>query len=191
VQPGGDRDFRGCVDAIRALAGELGPRVWVKETGCGLSRAVARRLVAAGVGGLDVSGAGGTSWTKVEALRAEGAQQALGEQFASWGVPTAAAVAGAAGLGVPVVASGGVRSGLDVAKAVALGADLGGMALPYLRAQQAGGAAGVEAAIAQVELELRTAMLLTGSGDVPALQRASRVLTGPLPAWIEALRGQA
>jgi isopentenyl-diphosphate delta-isomerase len=191
VQPGGDRDFRGCLEAIRALAGELGPRVWVKETGCGLSRAVARRLVAAGVGGLDVSGAGGTSWTKVEALRAEGRQQALGERFASWGVPTAAAVAGAAGLGVPVVASGGVRSGLDVAKALALGADLGGMALPYLRAQQAGGAEAVEEAIAQAALELRTAMLLTGSGDLTALKQAPRVLTGPLPAWVEALRGAA
>lgn len=191
VQPGGDRSFRGCLDAIRRLADVLGPRVWVKETGCGLSRSVAQRLVAAGVGGLDVSGAGGTSWTRVEQLRAKGAQEQLGAELAGWGIPTAAAVASISDLGVPVVASGGLRSGTDVTKALALGATLGGMALPFLRAQNSGGREGVEEAISAVETSLRATMLLTGSGSVAALRTKPRVLTGDLPTWISSLRGPA
>lgn len=191
VQPGGDRTFRGCLDAIRALVDELGPRVWVKETGCGISRRVAERLVRAGVGGLDVSGAGGTSWTKVEALRASGVQEALGHEIAGWGVPTAAAVAASADLGVPLVASGGVRTGTDVAKAIALGATLGGMALPFLKAHEKGGVDGVRAQLSYVETGLRAAMLLTGSADLAALRRAPRLVTGELPRWIDGLRGNA
>ncbi len=188
AQPGGDRSFVGCFEAIARLAGVLGPRVWVKETGCGLSRKVAKRLVAAGVGGLDVSGAGGTSWTRVEALRATGTERRVGDLFSSWGIPTAAAVAASSDLGVPIVASGGLRSGLDVAKALVLGGTLGGMALPYLKAQERGGTEAVEEAIAGVESELRAAMLLTGSGDLAALRQAPRLLTGTLPGWIAALR---
>jgi len=191
VQPGGDRSFTGCLDALRRLVDVLGPRVWVKETGCGLSPRVARRLVAAGVGGLDLSGAGGTSWTRVEALRAEGAQRRLGDELSGWGIPTAAAVAACAGLPVPLVASGGLRSGADVARAIALGATLGGMALPYLRAQVAGGSEAVEQAIGEVESSLRAVMLLTGSADLDALRRTPRVLTGALPAWVAALREPA
>lgn len=187
VQPGGDRSFVGCLDAIARLADVLGPRVWVKETGCGLSRRVAKRLVAAGVGGLDVSGAGGTSWTKVESLRASGVQQALGLELGGWGVPTAAAVRACAGLGVPVVASGGVRSGTDVAKAIALGAALGGMALPFLKAQAAGGVEGVEQMLELVERGLKASMLLTGSGDLHALSKTPRMLSGDLPGWIATL----
>jgi len=188
VQPGGDRSFRGCLDAIRQLVDALGPRVWVKETGCGLSRSVAQRLVAAGVGGLDVSGAGGTSWTRVEQLRASGVQEQLGGDLSSWGIPTAAAVAAIADLGVPVVASGGVRSGIDVAKGLALGATLGGMALPYLRAHDRGGVEGVDEVLTAVEAGLRAALLLTGSPDVATLRRRPRVLTGALPLWISTLR---
>jgi isopentenyl-diphosphate delta-isomerase len=189
VQPGGDRAFGGSLDAIRRLVDRLGPKVWVKETGCGLSPSVLRRLIAAGVGGVDVSGAGGTSWTRVEMLRAAGVQQQVGRALSGWGIPTAAAVAASGGLGVPVVASGGVRSGLDVAKALALGASHGGLALPFLKAQAAGGWEAVAEAIDAVVSTLRATMLLTGSRDVAALQRAPRVLTGTLPAWIDSLTG--
>ena len=188
AQPGGDRSFVGCLEAISRLADAIGPRVWVKETGCGLSRKVAKQLVAAGVGGLDISGAGGTSWTRVEALRASGPERRVGDLFSSWGIPTAAAIGAAADLGVPIVASGGLRSGLDVAKALVLGASLGGMALPFLKAQEAGGAEAVAEAIAGVETELRAAMLLTGAGDLATLKRVPRLLTGTLPAWISTLR---
>ncbi len=187
AQPEGDRDFRGCLSAIARLCGALGEKVWVKETGCGLSPSVARKLIGAGVGGLDISGAGGTSFTRVESLRATGARRVLGETFSGWGIPTAAAVASCADLGVPLVASGGLRTGLDLAKALALGATLGGMALPLLRAQAVGGPEGAEAALAEVELGLRAAMLLTGSRSIADLRRKPRVLTGDLPRWVEIL----
>ncbi len=188
VQTSGDRSFSGCLDSIRRLVEVLGPRVWVKETGCGISRSVAAQLVAAGVGGIDVSGAGGTSWTRVEALRGRGLQEALGEELAGWGIPTAAAVAAVSELGVPVIASGGLRTGTDVAKALALGATLGGMALPFLKAHEAGGVPALEDAVRLVETALRSVLLLTGSRDVAALRRKPRLLTGELPRWIETLR---
>jgi isopentenyl-diphosphate delta-isomerase len=189
VQPEGDRGFSGCLAAIARLADALGPRVWVKETGCGLSPDVVRRLKAAGVGGVDVSGAGGTSWTRVEALRSTGVQAQLGDELADWGIPTAAAVAAIADLGLPIMASGGVRSGTDVAKALALGATLAGMALPYLKAHERAGQEGVDEALLWVKAGLQAAMLLTGSRSVTALRQKPKVLTGELPAWVAALRG--
>jgi isopentenyl-diphosphate delta-isomerase len=190
TQPEGDRDFRGGYAVLEKLARALDGRLLVKETGCGLSPAVARRLVGLGVGALDVSGAGGTSWVKVEQLRASGVAAEVGETFAGWGIPTAAAIASvreAVGPGVTLVASGGLRDGLEAAKVLALGADLAGMALPLFRAQQAGGYAGAERALEAVLAGLRHALLLTGSRDVAALRAQPRVVTGELKDWLAAL----
>jgi isopentenyl-diphosphate delta-isomerase len=184
IQPGGDRDFRGGLAAIGRLVRELPCPVVVKETGCGISRAVARRLCEVGVQTVDVSGAGGTSWVRVEALRGDAAAQALGEEFAEWGIPTAAAVLGVRGLGLTCVASGGIRSGLDVAKVLALGAVAAGVALPVFRAYTTGGAPGAGAFLERLVAGLRTAMLLTGARDLAALGGVPTVLGPRLGAWV-------
>lgn len=189
VQPGGDRDFTGGLDTIARLVRELPVPVVVKETGCGLSRAVGARLRAAGVAHVDVSGAGGTSWVAVETKRAEAASdaraRALGDALWDWGIPTAASVGMLAPFGFDtIVATGGVASGLDVARAIALGAHAAGIARPVLKALAAGGRAGAVAFLESVEDELRAAMLLTGSADLDALRAAPRVLGRDLRAWL-------
>jgi isopentenyl-diphosphate delta-isomerase len=196
VQPGGDRDFAKGTDTIARLVRDLGVPVIVKETGCGISAAVARRLRDVGVKHVDVSGAGGTSWVGVETKRAEAAgdagARALGEALWDWGVPTAASVALLAPLGFDtVIATGGIGTGLDVARAIALGASAAGIARPVLRALRAsgdaGGRAGAIAYLDGIESELRAAMLLTGSRDIASLRRAPRVVVGELASWITQL----
>lgn len=186
VQPGGDRDFRGVVDTIVRLREELPVPVVVKETGCGISLGVAHTLRQRGVEHVDVSGAGGTSWVAVETHRAEGAQKALGQLFWNWGVPTAASVVAAQQAGFRTVfATGGIHNGLEVAKAVALGASAAGIARPVLQALQSGGPEGAQAFLERVELELRATMLLVGAGSVRALGRVRPMVTGQLRNWCD------
>jgi isopentenyl-diphosphate delta-isomerase len=192
VQGGGDRDFSGGLETIARLVADLGFAVIVKETGCGLSPAVGKRLREVGVRHVDVSGAGGTSWVGVETKRAaaigDESARRLGEALWDWGVPTAAAVALLAPLGFEtIVATGGIGTGLDVARAIALGASAAGIARPVLRALSAGGRQGAMALMDTVESELRAAMLLTGSRDLAALRRAPRVMVGELGSWIAQL----
>ncbi len=191
VQPGGDRDFSQGLATIERLVEGVGVPVVVKETGCGISRGVARRLRDVGVRHVDVSGAGGTSWVGVETLRAGAAgdepSRRLGSALWDWGIPTAASVALLAGPGLrfeTLVATGGVATGLDAARAIALGAHATGFARPVLKALTAGGRAAAVDLLAGVEAELRAAMLLTGSRDLAALRRAPRVITGELVAWM-------
>jgi isopentenyl-diphosphate delta-isomerase len=190
VQPGGDRDFSGGLETIARLVKELGIPVVVKETGCGISRAVGERIRSVGVKHVDVSGAGGTSWVGVETKRAEAAgdhaARSLGELFWDWGIPTAASVGMLAPLGFDtIVATGGVASGLDVAKAIALGASAAGIARGALMALEHKGPEGANAFFESVERELKTAMLLTGSKDLAALAKARTIVGGELAAWIE------
>jgi isopentenyl-diphosphate Delta-isomerase len=189
IQDRGDRDFRGVRDAIAQLVVASPVPVIVKETGCGLSVEAARALIAAGVQTVDVSGAGGTSWVAVEAVRAVGGSDAaaLGAELWDWGIPTAVSVVGCARAGLDVIASGGLRSGYDVARALALGARAGGMAAPMLRAQRAGGTAAVTALIGQVVAAIRAVCLLTGSRTVRDLARAPRHLGAPLRAYLDDL----
>jgi isopentenyl-diphosphate Delta-isomerase len=189
AQPGGDRDFRGVLDAIARAVEAVGVPVMVKETGCGISPAIARRLQQVGVRAIDLSGAGGTSWTAVEAQRTEGPGRAIGRELWDWGIPTAAAVgwltaAGLPAAGVELVASGGIRSGLDVARALALGARVAGMAQPALRAVQEGGREAGEAFLAHVIETIRAATLLAGVRRAADLASAPRVITGELAAWL-------
>jgi isopentenyl-diphosphate delta-isomerase len=192
VQPGGDRDFSGGLETIGRLVDELGIPIVVKETGCGISPGVGSRLRAVGVRHVDVSGAGGTSWVGVETKRAAAAgnepARSLGEAFWDWGLPTGAAVAALAPLGFEtVIATGGIATGLDVARAIALGATAAGLARPVLKALTSGGREGAMAFLDRVEAELVAAMLLTGSRTIDALRRAPRVLVGDLSAWVQQL----
>ena len=186
VQPGGDRDFRDGLRTLRRLSSELPLPVIAKETGCGLSSSVVRRLVEAGVKHADVSGAGGTSWVAVETHRAEGAAKALGQAFWDWGIPTAASVMMAADKGLDtLIATGGIATGLDVARALALGAHAAGIARPVLQALMQGGEEAAHAYLDGIEAELRAVMLLVGAHDIAALRRAPRVLVGELRSWGE------
>jgi isopentenyl-diphosphate delta-isomerase len=185
VQDEGDRDFRGCLDAIADLVDELHVPTIVKETGCGLSPATLERLASVGVEWVDTSGAGGTSWTGIEGLRGGTRQQSLGEALREWGIPTAASVAYAQRAGFRVIASGGIRTGLDAARAIALGAEATGLALPLLRAFAAGGTAEVLNATAGLVESLQSIAMLVGAPTVAALREAPRVLGPELRVWLE------
>ncbi len=185
VQDEGDRDFRGCLDAIAELVDELHVPTIVKETGCGLSPATLARLAAIGVEWVDTAGAGGTTWTGIEGMRGGARQQSLVEALHEWGIPTAASVAYARRAGFRVIASGGIRTGLDAVRAIALGADAAGLALPFLRAYAAGGTAEVLNAAASLVESIRSIAMLVGAPSVEALRAAPRVLGPELRAWLD------
>lgn len=188
VQPGGDRDFAGVLDALERLVSELAVPIVAKETGCGIGPKAASKLAKAGVRHVDVSGAGGTSWVAVEAARASGAEQSLGNAFRDWGVPTAASVMVCRGMKPrfkSIIATGGVSSGVDVAKAIALGAHAAGIARPVLQAFLSGGREGALVFLDQVEAELRAAMLLVGAQDIRSLRRATVLLAPALERWAQ------
>lgn len=189
IQDKGDRDFRGVVAAIGKLVDTSPLPIIVKETGCGLSPQAARALANAGVHTVDVSGAGGTSWVAVEALRAaEGSDAAqLGQELWDWGLPTAVSVAACVNAGLVTIASGGLRSGYDVARALALGARAGGMAAPMLRAQRAGGSDAVRAMIDRVTHGIRAVCLLTGTRSAAELKKAPKHLGSPLRTFLDDL----
>lgn len=175
LQHGGDRNWLGVEAAIEGLARALPVPVIAKEVGSGLSGAVARRLAACGVAAIDVAGAGGTSWAAVEGNRAPApGGQSLGEIFRNWGIPTARCLAEVSETcpGVPLIASGGIRHGLDGAKSIRLGATLVGQAASLLGPAMSG----TEAVIAHVEAfatALRIACLATGSRNLAALKTAA------------------
>ena len=172
IQPNGDTNFRGLLDKINLLCSKISVPVIAKEVGNGISAGMAQRLIEAGVSAIDVAGAGGTSWAKVESERALNPQQRqLGLTFADWGLPTAECIVDIRAIApeMPLIASGGLRNGLDVAKAIALGADIAGLAWPFLQAA----AESVEAVDALVQLliaEITTVLLCTGNATLSQLK---------------------
>lgn len=184
VQPEGDDDFRGGLDTIARLVAELGVPVIVKETGCGLSRGVGARIAALGVRAVDVSGAGGTSWVGVETRRAAGERQTLGERFWDWGIPTGASVAQLSGLGLEIIATGGVGDGLDIARALSLGATAGGIARVFLQAHARGGRDELKRTAERVIAEIRIALLLSGARSPDELRTRPVVLGPRLARWV-------
>ena len=198
-QPEGDRDFRGIKGAIGRLCEASPVPVIVKETGFGIRPASVRELLGLGVSYVDLAGAGGTNWVTVEAYRIPESERGPAEELRDWGLPTAlllaalretqprerrgpqTASAAPSSSAVPaaprLLASGGVRTGMDVARSVALGARLAGLALPFIRDVVSGGAEAVVARIRRLETVFRAAMVLTGSQTLEELR------TGKI--WLE------
>jgi len=172
LQLEGQTDFSGLLRKIEQVCKSLSVPVVVKEVGWGISETIARKLAEAGVAGLDVAGAGGTSWGEVERHRAHNNnRKSIAKSFASWGIPTAESIqmARRGAPGVTLIASGGLRTGLDVAKAIALGADAAGIAAPLLKAADVSAEA-VIASVAEVIEVLRIAMFCTGAARLSDLK---------------------
>ncbi|MCX8195143.1 MAG: type 2 isopentenyl-diphosphate Delta-isomerase [Candidatus Micrarchaeota archaeon] len=166
VQQEGDKKFSGILEQIGLFVDELGLPIIAKETGAGISKEIALALKKAGVCTIDISGAGGTSWSKVEYLRGKARPT-----FEDWGNPTVECIAACSGI-IEVIGSGGVRDGLDAAKCIALGASYAAAALPFIRAKDP---------LAEMRLwkeELKTAMLLSGCKNIDRLKKAKLVITG-------------
>ena len=177
LQPEGEPRFKGLLRNIEALCRDLGAPVVVKEVGSGLAPDVVAALFGAGVYAVDVAGAGGTSWSEVERHRATGTRQNVAQAFAGWGIPTAEALVAARAVAGdrPVIASGGLRHGLDVAIAIALGADLAGIAGPFLRAADRGPDAASDFGAELVEV-LRIVMFCVGASNLVAFRSAPRLV---------------
>ncbi|MEP7274201.1 MAG: type 2 isopentenyl-diphosphate Delta-isomerase [Acidobacteriota bacterium] len=183
IQEHGDHDFRGSLAAISRIVSESPLEIIVKETGCGFVRETGAELVRAGVRWVDVSGAGGTSWVGVETLRNRALKE-LGEEFWDWGVPTAASLCELQSLKLDLIASGGIRSGVEAAKALALGARLVGVALPVLRAYVSAGIDGVESFLRGFCAQLRVAVMLCGCTRLEELTRDRAIVGGRLLEWV-------
>ncbi len=193
VQPEGDPHYKGVLEAISKLVENLEVPVIAKETGAGISKEVASALLDAGVSAIDVGGAGGTSWAAVEYYRSQRSGDffyaRLGKSFWDWGIPTAVSICevrSAVPDGFPVIATGGVRSGIDVAKALALGANMAGMALPLLRAYFRGGKKAVLDELSCVIEELKVAMLLAGAKSASSLSEVPLLVVGFTAMWLKA-----
>lgn len=174
IQSKGDTNFRGLLDKIFILCSKLSVPVIAKEVGNGISAAMAEKLIAAGVAAIDVAGAGGTSWAKVESERADNdLQRRLGRTFADWGLPTAECITTIRAFAphVPLIASGGLRHGLDVAKAIALGADIAGLAMPFLQAAVVSEAA-LNDLVEVLIAEITTVLFCTGNATLDKLKNS-------------------
>jgi isopentenyl-diphosphate delta-isomerase len=188
VQPGGQTNFHGVLEKIGEITRELDKPVIVKETGAGVAAEDAKKLEDVGVEGIDVSGTGGTSWAAVEYYRAKkrgnSFQRRLGDVFWDWGTPTAASLVEVAQtVKIPVIASGGIRNGVDVAKALALGASLTSLSQPVLQAAVKG-VKETENVLSLLIEELRNVMFLVGADSVKTLREVPLVVTGKTKEWL-------
>jgi isopentenyl-diphosphate delta-isomerase type 2 len=189
-QPGGDRDFRGIRAALLRLCQDAPLPIIVKETGFGIRPALVGQLLDAGAAYVDLAGAGGTNWILVEAHREAEEDLADAMEFADWGMPTSLLLASLGRSVRRVIASGGLRTGMDVAKAVAMGADLAALALPFIRTVIDEGTEGAIRYVQRIEKTLRAAMVLTTTKTVAELQRAPLWFTPEFRAQLREFQSQ-
>lgn len=181
IQPEGDLDARGYLDSIKQISDLVDIPIMAKETGCGISGEDAKDLVKNGVNFIDIEGAGGTSWAAVETYRSD--DKYLGETFWDWGIPTAISTAEVAdSVDVPIISSGGIRSGLEAAKAIALGADSVGMALPFLK--EVNSLESLSKLIDRFNESLRIAMFLVGANNIEELKNSNLIIRGKTREWL-------
>jgi isopentenyl-diphosphate delta-isomerase len=179
VQPEGDTRFAGLLNKVEAICRALPVPVIAKEVGWGFSEKNARDLAGTGIAAIDVAGSGGTSWSEVEYHRAPTSFHArVAASFADWGIPTADAIqyVAAGAPGVKIIASGGLRDGIDIAKCIALGATLGGLAGPFLKAADQSVEA-VDQLIRELSSQIRIAMLCSSASSIAALQQTPLLKT--------------
>jgi isopentenyl-diphosphate Delta-isomerase len=176
-QPDGDRCFSGVTEAIQRFCDRSPVPIMVKETGFGLRPQDVMPLTRAGVAAVDIAGSGGTNWILVESQCHSDAAPGVARDFADWGNPTPVVLAALARSDIPVLASGGVRCGVDIAKSLALGAALAGLALPFIRAEAQGSLDGLLSQIDTLTRSLKTTMLLTGSRTIAELGSAGLILS--------------
>lgn len=177
----GDLDFTDCLSSLKTLCKELDVPVVAKEVGNGISLEASILLKNAGVKAIDVGGYGGTSWVKVEALRSGKDWK----PFALHGIPTAVSILESRTVGLPIISTGGIRDGLHIAKSIALGASICGVALPVLRVLNRLGPDGVRMYIDELQKELRMVMFLNGCKNIDELKKANYVLSGRVRDWAD------
>ncbi len=188
-QAGGDTSYRGIIERISGVAEKLSVPVIVKETGCGISLETALKIFEAGVDIIDISGAGGTSWIVVEGERSRRSGETMlwkaSKTFKDWGIPTALSLIEVRHTipNATIIASGGIRTGLDIAKSIALGANYAGLALPMLR-KALESTESLEKYVEQLKYELKTAMFLTGSKSFSDLKKKPLVLSTKIINWL-------
>jgi len=183
IQPEGDVNAIGYGASIENIKNATDIPIMVKETGTGLAFEEGKTLEKAGVDFIDVAGAGGTSWAAVETYRAE--DRYIGELFWDWGIPTAVSTAELSNsVDIPIISSGGIRSGLDAAKAIALGADAVGIALPILKKAFIGHNEIIKF-INTFNDSLKIAMFLVGAKNLEELKNSNLIIKGDTKEWLE------
>jgi len=192
IQPEGDKIFTGVLDKLEILKNQINIPIVIKETGCGISKEIARQLAEIGINIIDVSGVGGTSWVAVEYFRAKKEnmelKKELGKLFWDWGIPTAASIFEVSSVAknrseIKIIGSGGIRSGIDVAKALRIGADFAALARPFLMVALEGQDA-IEKFIEKTFKELEITMLLTGSKNIEDLKEVPIIISSDLKEWL-------
>ncbi len=190
IQVNGQTKYKGILKKIEKITSHLETPVIMKETGSGIAYEEAEKIEKAGVSGIEISGLGGTSWAAVEHLIAKEAgkndQEALGKNLWNWGIPTAISLVECRKTtNLKIIASGGIRTGIDIAKSIALGADAAGIAQPFLIKSEEGEKA-LKEYVEQLVQELKVVMFLVGAKNIEELKKSALVITGAVAEWLRA-----